>query len=146
MADDDELMERLRRIAAVVDPVPERVLDDGRAALLTRGLDAELAELLLDSAAESAQVRGDGDEMRLLSFYVHDVSVEVQVEYEDGGVSVRGLVDGATGPLELEFGAGRRSLSVDEEGAFATRLSRGAARFWLRTRGGRVVRTSWVLL
>lgn len=143
---EDELMDTLSRIAAQVDPVPQTVIDNGRAALLTRGLDAELAELLLDSAAESALVRGDQDQMRLLSFYVHDISVEVQVEYEDDEVSLRGLVDGATGVVDLELGDGHRELSVDADGGFTTRLPRGAARFWLRTRGGRVVRTRWVLL
>jgi hypothetical protein len=143
---EDELMDTLSRIAAQVDPVPQTVIDNGRAALLTRGLDAELAELLLDSAAESALVRGDQDQMRLLSFYVHDISVEVQVEYEDDEVSLRGLVDGATGVVDLELGDGHRELPVDADGGFTTRLPRGAARFWLRTRGGRVVRTRWVLL
>jgi hypothetical protein len=145
-ADDEELMSMLRRIAERADPVPESVVVDGRAALATRGLDAELAELLLDSAHETAQVRGADDDVRLLSFYVHDVSVELRVEYGNGEVSLRGMVDGATGPVDLELGDGRRSLPVDEDGGFATRLPRGAARFWLRTRGGRVVRTRWVLL
>jgi len=88
MTDDEELMTSLSRIAARFDPVPQAVIDHGRAALLTRGLDAELAELLLDSALESTQVRGDQEQVRLLSFYVHDISVEVQVEYEDDQVSL----------------------------------------------------------
>jgi hypothetical protein len=146
MTTDEELMSMLRRIAAKVDPVPESAVENGRAALMTSGLDAELAELLLDSAAESAQVRGDDNQTRLLSFFVHDVSVEVQVEYVDDEVSLQGLLDGAVGPLDVELGDGRRSLSVDDDGVFTTRLPRGAARFWLRTRGGRMVRTRWVLL
>jgi hypothetical protein len=106
----------------------------------------EPAELLLDSATETAQVHGADDGVRLLSFYVHDVSVEVRVSYVDGEVSLRGLVDGATGPVDVEQGDERRPLQVDEDGGFATRLPRGATRLWLRTRGGRVVRTRWVLL
>jgi hypothetical protein len=131
-----------------VDPVPETVLDAGRAALLTRGLDAELAELLLDSSVESAQVRGDQLQVRLLSFQRGEVSLEVQLEYADDQVSLSGLVDGASGEVELELGNGGelRSLPIDDGGGFSVRLPRGAARFRLHTRGARVITTSWVLL
>jgi hypothetical protein len=147
MTDDEELMSRLRRIAAEVDPVPETVVDSGRAALLTGGVDAELAELLLDSSVESAQVRGNQVRMRLLSFQLDDVALEVQLDYGDDRVSLRGLVDGASGAVELELGGGGyRSLPIDDSGAFTVRLPRGAARFRLRTRGGMMITTSWVLL
>ena len=147
MTDDEDLMSSLRQIAARLDPVPEIVMDNARAALLTRGLDAELAGLLLDSSLESAQVRGEAEQVRLLSFQLDDVSLEVQVEYADDEVSLRGLVDGAPGPVDLELGrgGGHQTLPVDEVGAFSARLPRGAARFRLRTRG-RVIATSWVLL
>ena len=145
---DDELMSELRRIAEQLEPVPESVLDGGRAALLTRGLDAELAELLLDSALESAQVRGVADQVRLLSFQLDDGSLEVQAEYGGEQVSLRGLVDGEAGEIEVEHGgAGElRRVPVDAGGGFKLRLPRGAARFRLRTRSGRLIMTSWVLL
>jgi hypothetical protein len=60
MTDDDRLMERLRAIAELVDPPPEFVLDAARAALLTRRLDSELAELTGDSAAGAAGGSPDG--------------------------------------------------------------------------------------
>lgn len=148
MTDEDEMMAELRRIAGQVDPVPELVIDNGRAALSTRALDAELAELLLDSALESAQVRGAGEQVRLLSFQLEDVLLEVQAEYAGDEVSLRGLVDGAGGEVDVEAGGGaggRRTVPIDADGGFATRLPRGAARFRLRSRGG-VVTTSWVLL
>jgi hypothetical protein len=146
---DDELMSELRRIAGQLDPVPRAVVDDSRAALLTRGLDAELAELLLDSAAETAQVRGEAERVRLLSFHAGDVSVEVQAEYAGEAVFLRGLVDGAPGEVELERGGdpgGGQRLAVDAGGEFTARVPRGATRFRLRTRGGGVITTSWVLL
>jgi hypothetical protein len=126
--------------------VPEIVIDDGRAALLTRALDAELAELLLDSALESAQVRGDQDRVRLLSFQAGEVSLEVQLEDFGDEVGVRGLVDGASGAVEAELRDEHRSLAVDDEGVFDARLPRGAARFRLRSHGGTVITTGWVLL
>lgn len=148
MTAEDELMAELRRIAGQLDPVPELVIENGRAALLTRALDAELAELLLDSALESAQVRGVAEQVRLLSFQLDDVLLEMQAEYAGDEVSLRGLVDGAGGELEVELGGGaggHRTIPVDADGGFSTRLPRGAARFRLRSRGG-VITTSWVLL
>jgi hypothetical protein len=149
MTDDDELVAELRRIAGQLDPVPDSVVDNGRAALLTRALDAELAELLLDSALESAQVRGEAERVRLLSFQQEDVLLEVQAEYAGDQVSLRGLVDGTTGAVDLELGGGaggRRTIPIDADGGFTTRLPRGAARFRLRSRGGSLITTSWVLL
>ena len=148
MTDEDELMAELRRIAGQLDPVPELVVENGRAALLTRALDAELAELLLDSTLESAQVRGAAEQVRLLSFQLADVLLELRAEDAGDEVSLGGLVDGAGGELEVELGGGtggHRTIPVDADGGFSTRLPRGAARFRLRTRGG-VITTSWVLL
>jgi len=148
MTDEDELMAELRRIAGQLDPVPEPVIENGRAALLTRALDAELAQLLLDSALESAQVRGVAEQVRLLSFQLANVLLEVQAEYAGDEVSLLGLVDGAGGEVEVELGGGtggRRTIPIDADGGFSTRLPRGAARFRLRSRGG-VITTSWVLL
>jgi hypothetical protein len=146
MTDDDELMSELRRIGAQVDPVPELVVDNARAALLTRRIDEELAELLLDSAVESGQVRGDQERLRLLSFQLAELSLEVQVEYAGEQVSLRGLVDGMAGEIDLEAGGEHRTMPIDADGEFTAQLPRGAARFRLRAHDGRFVTTSWVLL
>src|SRR5262249_46475986 len=52
--EDEALLERLRAICAEVDPVPDLVFQAARAAFTLRRLDAELAELVLDSADEPA--------------------------------------------------------------------------------------------
>jgi hypothetical protein len=144
--DDEELLSELRRICAHVDPVPDHVLDDARDALVTRRFDEELAELLLDSAAEFAQVRGDEERVRLLSFHLADVSLEVRVEYLDGHTSVRGIVEGMTGEVDVDLGAEHRVVPLDDGGGFTTEMPRGAARFRLRGHDGVVVTTRWVLI
>lgn len=146
MSDDDELMSDLRRISSQVDPVPEIVIDNACAALSTRRIDEELADLLLDSAAESDQIRGDQEHVRLLSFQLAGFSLEIQVEYTDERVSLRGLVDGLPGEVDLELGGEHRRLTVDADGGFTAQLPRGAARFRLRAHDGRLVTTRWVLL
>jgi hypothetical protein len=144
--DDDELMSWLRRVCAQVDRVPAVVVDGGRAAFLTRRMDEELAELLLDSSLPGGQVRGDQEDVRLLSFEWADVSLEIQLEYVDDQVSLRGLVTGTSGAIGLELDGELRDLPIDTAGTFGTQLPRGAARFRLRTDDGTRVATSWVLL
>lgn len=147
MTDDERLMSDLRRICAQVDPVPEVVVDNARGALLARRIDEELVELLLDSAAESDEVRGDQDQLRLLSFQLADLSLEVQVEYRGEQVALRGLVEGTSGAVELEHGGEHRtSLPIDADGEFAAEVPRGAIRFRLRAHDGVLATTRWVLL
>lgn len=144
---DDVLMERLRRIAAEVDPPPPDVLAAARAALATRRLDDELAELVMDSELEGAgQVRGPGD-VRLLSFESAAVSVELQVQETPGGPALRGLVDGAVGPVVLETPAGESRAELSAEGWFSVAAApSGPVRLRLRTPAGVAVTSAWVVL
>jgi hypothetical protein len=142
---DDELMAGLRRIAAELDPVPERVADGARAALSTRRLDEELAVLLIDSAVRADLVRGV-DEARLLSFGSARVTVELQVEPAGAEFAVRGLVTGTAGSIVVESRDGRQVVTVDDEGWFGAEVPPGVMRIRLRDTDGRAVATSWVLL
>ncbi|MDX3192853.1 hypothetical protein PV458_30970 [Streptomyces sp. MN03-5084-2B] len=148
MTADDELMDALRAAAAQADPVPGLVLRQARAALTTRDLDAELAELAFDSdLAEAGAVRAAGEDVRLLSFEAGRVSVELQVEYADGRVSLRGLVTGATGEAVIEVAGERHPRPIDAEGWFtATGLPRGATRLKVTTADGTAVTTGWASL
>ncbi|TDV57490.1 hypothetical protein [Actinophytocola oryzae] len=143
---DEELMDELRSACSRVDPVPESVLDNARGALLSRRFDEQLAELLLDSASEFAQVRGDQDQLRLLSFQLGEFSLEVQLEYVDERVTVRGLVDGISGTAEMDLGGERWALPVGTDGMFTTEIHRGAARFRVAAPDGVVVTTQWILV
>lgn len=152
-ADDDReleaLMGALQEAAEQVDVPPGAVLEAGRAALSIRRLDDELAVLLSDSDLSdsdlaAAPVRGDG--VRLLSFAAADVTVELQVEHLEQGVSVRGVVTGATGPAVIETPAGSRSFPLDADGWFiATGLPAVASRLRLGSPEGSSVVTGWVL-
>ncbi|WP_329051410.1 hypothetical protein OG738_04360 [Amycolatopsis sp. NBC_01488] len=143
---DDELLEELRAAAAQADPVPDLVLRQARAALATRDLDAELAELGSDSdLATAGAVRG-GD-VRLLSFESPRVSVELQAEYEEGRVTLRGLVTGATGDAVIEAAGETRVRLIDPDGWFtATDLPRGATRVKVTATDGTTVTTGWTSL
>jgi hypothetical protein len=143
---DEELMSELRRVCSRIDPVPTSVVDDARRALGTRRFDEQLAELLLDSAAELTEVRGDQEQVRLLSFQFGELSLEVQLAYLDDRVTINGLVEGALGTAEMELGGEHRELPIDSDGMFTTEISRGATRFRLAAQDGVVVTTQWILV
>lgn len=146
--EDDLLMDRLRRIAAEIDPPPEHVVEAARAALGTRRLDEELAELVMDSElVETGRVRSGAAQVRLLSFESAAVSVELQVEESAAGRSVRGLVAGATGDVVLETLHQRVSVLLNEDGWFTIDAApAGIVRFRLRSTAGAAVLSSWVSL
>jgi hypothetical protein len=92
----DTLLRELGRIAAVVDPAPDWVVALGRAALELRRLDAELADLVDDSALEDlpfARVRGSAG-VRMLFYQGGDIGVELHVTRHDGRSSALGQVTG----------------------------------------------------
>ena len=66
----DDTESRLRAVTGEADPVPSLVLDSARAAFTMRAVDAELAELVADSAYddEGLLTRSVVSDVRMLSF------------------------------------------------------------------------------
>ena len=105
LGDDDALLARLGAIAGTVDPVPEIVTRSGYAALSTRRLDEELAELLMDSdLVEAGRLRAAGDQTRVLSFASETMSLELQVEGDGEQKALRGFASGVTGDIRIACG------------------------------------------
>ena len=148
---EDPLFIRLQAVAEQADPVPEFVFEAARAAFLLRRLDAQLAELVLDSAVDSGAVlvRGSAieDQTRLLSFETESVSVDIQVTTVDGSRSLLVLVRGASGEVGIETALGRSVAQIDEQGRFAVAgIPAGTVRLHLTADNGSPVTTSWVSL
>ncbi|MGN9911364.1 hypothetical protein ACTMTJ_27775 [Phytohabitans sp. LJ34] len=151
--DDDALMAELRRIAAEVDPVPLSVVEAARAAIATRHLDHELAELVADSADAGSgllfeAVRGPGvAESRLLTFDGGGVQVDVDLAPTGGGLRVIGQFTGPVTECAVERGdGGALELAVDELGRFvADDVSPGPLRLRYRSEIGQLVRTAWLV-
>jgi hypothetical protein len=145
---DEELFERLRLVIDEVDPMPESVLVNARAAFALRRLDAELAELVRDSAEEERggliAVRGAGD-ARLISFETGTVAVELQIT-ERG--SVRDLVAQISGVdigrAEVETPTSRYPTVVEDTLVSVDGIPAGHLRIHLHTAQGRDLVTSWV--
>ena len=145
----DRLEERLRRVAREADPVTDAVLENARAAFTLRDLDAELAELVADSAVDDGvPTRAGTDDVRMLSFAASGVSVELDADPDphDGGVKVTGLVSGARDSLTVVRQGSRAEVSLGADGRFAFRVDRGPLRLELTAADGRRVVTAWILV
>jgi hypothetical protein len=142
--DDEDLLVRLREIAARVDGPPRHVVETGYTALGTRRIDEQLAELVRDSLAEPvATARAEDDQVRMLSFAAGPVSVQVDVRGSSLRGLVSGVVDGATAQRPTESAV----APIDAHGWFTfTGLGPGPVRLRFRTPDGAIVQTSWFIL
>jgi hypothetical protein len=148
--EDAALLARLGAIALTVDAPPAAAFDAGRAAFAWRTVDAELAELVADSALETATVRSAATDTRLLSFETGRWTIEVQLSIGDGRRAVLGQVipepatAGATARIETDT-ADALEAHIDAMGRFdlddvaGTRL-----RIRVEVPGSPPVTTVWV--
>ena len=151
-AADDELIARLRRIAAEADPVPQFLLSAARAAFALRDIDARVAELVRDSLvdAPATPVRAGGtargEEARMLSFEAGDAAIECEVMARAGERDIRGQLSGAqAATIEAEVaGSPPVSVTVATHGWFTVRgLPSGPFRLRCQTADGETLVTSW---
>lgn len=160
----DDLLGRLRLAVLDLDDVPPLVSELARAAFETRDLDLELMALTADSAVDVGDlVRGTATEPRIVSFEIAAdqadsdqdaaddaapaLTVDLQIDHQDDGVMVRGVVLGHVQSVVLEQGADRHEVPVDAQGWFT--VSVGAERpFRLRVRraDGSTAGTEWIAL
>jgi hypothetical protein len=149
---DGRLMAELRRFFAEVDPVPSLVIDTAKASLGWRRLDADLAELLSDSALGEEAValtRGSGAPVRAVTFSSATLTIDIEVHVEDQARTLLGqLVPPAPATIEIQtMDDSPLSAEADRLGRFRVRLSAGGP-IRLRVLGGDgqagpPVETSW---
>lgn len=140
---EDQLLAELREAVAEADQVTDRQREAARAAFTWRTVDAELAELLHDSALDSAAVRGD-DLARTLTFASGPVTLEVEVDDD----TVMGQVVGpaADSVLMQRSIADDQSLPVDPSGFFRVDgVAPGPVRFVVRA-GDWTLTSPWVAI
>jgi hypothetical protein len=146
---DDQLIARLGQLAPVLDPAPPTLLDSARALFGLGRLDADLAQLVRDSADAPERslelaVRAADDD-RLLSFESGAAGVEMQISER---ADRRDIVCHVTGvPLrdaQLETTTGRQALRIDDGVLIARDLAAGPLRLRLTTTAGTSIVTSWV--
>jgi len=141
--DDDQLAAAL---GAALRPVPERFVDAGRAAFAWRDIDAELAALTYDSAADrlvGAGTRAGSAPSRELTFAAGDVTIDVEITNE----AVLGqVVPPEPGEVRVTPATGTATAAeIDEVGCFVIRpVPTGTFRLDCRTGSGRRVVTGWL--
>jgi hypothetical protein len=141
--DDDELLDRLRGLAAIHDPVPSSLFTAGRGAYALRTLDDELADLLFDSLLDEALVGIRGGTGRQLTFGVNDLTIDVDLDTDGliGHVS-------PSGPATVEVQTPNTLVDadIDELGRFFVDHTPSGP-FRLRVAvAGQWVTTEWVNL
>jgi hypothetical protein len=144
------LLDEVRGAVTDVDPVPDDVITAAKASLTWRTIDAELAELVEDSAlAPTAGVRADAGP-RLLTFEAATVTVVVEVT-EVG--EYRRMLGQLIGPqpermqVQVRHAGGSLTVPVDEVGRFtADAVSAGPVSLLCQAPGAEPVATSWVTL
>jgi hypothetical protein len=153
-ADDDQLLEALGDALRAGD-VPRALVEAGKRAYRAYDIDAQLAALTHDSAADRehalAGTRGDPDSARLrfVGFRSDDHKVVVELEVVDD-VIVGQLAPVVAGAVDL-YVAGESGVAatveIDEVGAFTLRpIPDGRFRLRLRTDAGAVILTDWTSL
>jgi hypothetical protein len=143
--EDDRLLADLRRVLDAVDPVPARSLELARAAFDWRTMDAELAELVADSAiaGDLVAVRAEG-QPRLVAFEHGDDSIELEIHERGQGRLI-------VGQLDPEQAADVALVRPDRERILARADSAGRFSFELAA-GGPVMlealslRTDWLVI
>jgi hypothetical protein len=148
---EQRLLGELRRLAGEVDPVPDEVTSYAKAALGWRRIDAELAELLSDSALDSqavAATRSSAARARSLTFRTSSLELDVEIREDDPGVVLMGQLappGRATVEVQRADGSPAESQEADALGRFRIGLSeRGRIRLRIaREAPATPVETSW---
>jgi hypothetical protein len=150
---DEWLMRELRAFFAEVDPVAPVVIETAKASLGWRRLDADLAELLSDSALEEepfALARGSGAPTRAVTFSSGALTIDIEVHVDDPGRTLLGaLSPPSASRIEVQTIADAVYLAnADRLGRFRVRLPAGGS---IRLRvldedegAGPSVETSWI--
>lgn len=118
---DELLLTELRRVAALLDPMPERLVRAGRESLTWRSVDAELAALLSDSAVEderAALVRSTAG-LRAVAFESNALTIELDVLVDGPRRTLVGqLVPAAPAAVEVQTAELRTTVAADAQGVF----------------------------
>ncbi|MGH3321959.1 MAG: hypothetical protein ACRDN9_17660 [Streptosporangiaceae bacterium] len=153
MPDSDEsLLDELRTVLAMIDPVPRQVDKAARASFDWRTIDVELAELVADSAVQPfAVVRTPAPDAgpRLLTFEAPGLTIEVEVADEGDERRLIGqLVPPQVADVEVRWRGGSLRGNSDTIGRFiAAPVPAGpvSVACWLGDSPTPVV-TSWVTI
>ena len=151
--DDPELLAALGHALDADDPMPDHLHHYAAALFDLGGLDAELAALTYDSAADAAPLAMRSSPAtadvepneRVLVFSAGSVSVEVElVPSPSGDHRLHGLLTPATGvTVVAQTVTGSHPVALDAAGSFGVAVPAGQVRLCITTADGHAVVTPW---
>jgi hypothetical protein len=148
-AAEDRVLARLAVALDETDPVPPRLIDAAIDLYTWRAVDAELLELLVDSAAADVGAVRDGDTSRVIAFGMGDQGVHFECRSTGVGVSLDGAVQ-PPGVFEVVVERPGESIVTlsDASGVFHVGpVAPGTVRLLVRSRkGSTIMVTPWFVL
>jgi hypothetical protein len=144
---DDELVARLAEALPQADPVPATVTEFAKAAFGWRTIDAELAELVFDSAVDELVGVRSEDDTRQVTFRAPGVEIEVAVMA--GGVRriVGQLVPPQEADIELRYQGEAKRTTSDTLGRFIFHdVPNGPISLRCRLADDQTVQTDWMIV
>ena len=138
-AADFEILDGIRGLFELIDPMPADLPERVRFALAMRGLESELARLVSEDSPELAGARGT-ERSRTVTFDSASLSIMIRIEEnKDGSVRVDGwLVPAQPREIEMQTAAETLSVSSDADGRFAfAQVPSGTARLVVVGSAGR---------
>ena len=143
---DAELVDTITAGLELTDPVPESAVNAAKAAFTWRTIDAELAELVYDSA-ESGLVGVRGESARQVTFRSPGVEIEVMVVDERARRIVGQLVPPQQATVEAHTTEGVREQGTDSLGRFSfDGIAPGPVKLSVQTADGSTVVTEWTII
>jgi hypothetical protein len=139
--DDDRLLAALGEVLSADEPLTmETAAVVEQEAFAFRRVDAELAELLYDTAVEEAGVRGGGP--RSLSFAIAGHELDVELQPDD---TIVGRVSPPDVEVSVEGPTGTVELPLDRLGRFIAAVPGSRLRFLLSAAASaRRIVTPWI--
>ncbi|MDX2344313.1 MAG: hypothetical protein QNL12_11600 [Acidimicrobiia bacterium] len=146
---DQQLLARLAAALDAHDPLPESVIDAAKASFTWRTIDAELASLVFDSAAEELAGVRSADASRQMTFRTPGVEIELVVVSETSRRLVGQLVPPQAAEVTLHHEQDESTAQSDSLGRFTFNdVPTGSVRLTCKLAGdgGAVVQTEWTII
>ncbi|MEA2001847.1 MAG: hypothetical protein U9N84_08195 [Actinomycetota bacterium] len=146
---DEQLLARLNAALDAADPLPEAVVDAAKASFTWRTIDAELAALVFDSAAEDLVGVRSAGVARQMTFRTPGVEIELVVVSETSRRLVGQLVPPQAAEIELHHEDVTRTAQSDNLGRFAFQdVPAGSVRLTCKLKGTNdpLIQTEWVII
>lgn len=147
--EDQRLLARLAAALDAADPMPESVVEAAKATFTWRTIDAELAALVFDSAAEELAGVRSAEATRQMTFRTPGVEIELVVVSETSRRLVGQLVPPQAADVTLHHEDDTRTVESDSLGRFTFHdVPKGSVRLTCKLAGedGAVVQTEWTII